>query len=282
MKIRVVSDVHTEFMARDMHKIDKIVLHDVLPPLPDDASTTLVLCGDIGSMHKPKCLEAFLGHVAGRFEEVLYIPGNHEPYGGEITTYLDIIQTMTTQWKNVTASDKLVCGFPKEDGDYLDMVGCTLWTDMGNMGRYGTGPHVSRDEGCIFECGRGMNDYRVIGNGKPHPNDWPIEVSHTLAINVEHQAHLEEHVTEGSVVFTHHAPSFKSVHEKYVGNIMNGAYANNLDDFILEREPKLWLHGHMHDPVDYMIGKTRVLSNPMGYPGERGVSGYRKDLVLEI
>jgi len=30
---------------------------------------------------------------------------------------------------------------------------------------------------------------------------------------------------------------------------------------------KLWVHGHTHDPYDYVIGETRVVCNPRGYIG---------------
>ena len=34
------------------------------------------------------------------------------------------------------------------------------------------------------------------------------------------------------------------------------------------RDPKLWIHGHSHDRCDYLLGKTRVVGNPLGYPNE--------------
>jgi hypothetical protein len=47
---------------------------------------------------------------------------------------------------------------------------------------------------------------------------------------------------------------------------MNGGYASSLDEFILDNPNiKVWVHGHMHDPNNYVIGDTRVLSNPRGY-----------------
>jgi len=35
-----------------------------------------------------------------------------------------------------------------------------------------------------------------------------------------------------------------------------------------EHQPKLWIHGHGHDRCDYVLGKTRVVANPLGYPNE--------------
>lgn len=36
---------------------------------------------------------------------------------------------------------------------------------------------------------------------------------------------------------------------------------------------KLWVHGHMHNASDYVIGDTRVVCNPKGYPGEKNGEG---------
>ena len=30
-------------------------------------------------------------------------------------------------------------------------------------------------------------------------------------------------------------------------------------------KPALWLHGHVHNSNDYMVGGTRVVSNPKGH-----------------
>jgi hypothetical protein len=50
---------------------------------------------------------------------------------------------------------------------------------------------------------------------------------------------------------------------------MNGGYASNLSEFILDHPRiKAWTHGHMHQQFDYMVGDTRVVCNPRGYPGE--------------
>jgi len=72
-----------------------------------------------------------------------------------------------------------------------------------------------------------------------------------------------------SVVVTHTAPSYRSVDPRFADSPINGFFANH-DDALVERlQPSLWIHGHMHDPKDYRIGRTRVVCNPRGYRGER-------------
>jgi hypothetical protein len=80
------------------------------------------------------------------------------------------------------------------------------------------------------------------------------------------------------------APSFLSVNEKYKNDsVNNGAYASDLNDMILDNENiKVWIHGHMHDPVDYMIGNTRVISNPRGYLPYEGNNGFIPNFSVEV
>ena len=47
---------------------------------------------------------------------------------------------------------------------------------------------------------------------------------------------------------------------------MNGGYSSDLSEFILDHpQIKLWTHGHTHEDFDYLIGSTRIVSNPRGY-----------------
>ena len=44
--------------------------------------------------------------------------------------------------------------------------------------------------------------------------------------------------------------------------------ASGLDRAMERYQPALWIHGHMHDPVDEQLGKTRLVANPAGYAYE--------------
>ena len=55
------------------------------------------------------------------------------------------------------------------------------------------------------------------------------------------------------------------------------AYASDLDMLIEDRQPRLWIHGHVHQALDRTIGVTRVVCNPLGYNTYRG-----SDLVAEL
>lgn len=86
---------------------------------------------------------------------------------------------------------------------------------------------------------------------------------------------------ERVVVVTHTAPSFRSQHPRFNASKINGFFASDLDALIERLQPQLWIHGHMHDAVDYPIGATRVVSNPRGYAGENPAWSSRA-LIVDI
>jgi hypothetical protein len=83
-------------------------------------------------------------------------------------------------------------------------------------------------------------------------------------------AFLEQ--AKADVIVTHHAPFFQSIEAEFQGDVLNTFFVNNLDP---ERFPKtkLWIHGHVHTPFDYLVPDgdhgIRVVCNPLGYPTSR-------------
>lgn len=259
MKIRLVSDVHTEFF--DLHEIKKAAL-EILPVLNEDKETVLILAGDIGSMHKPANLAEFIDEVAPRFKWVYYIPGNHEYYGGNLNSTPDVIKILIKPHKNISFGVMDVFWAEKEVAIHM----ATLWTDYDNENP------LSMDEAY-----RRMNDYRHINIGKRTAR--PMDMMHIHRSTVEH---LEQFVNKGDIVITHHMPSFQCVPEEYKLERVNGAYASDLEALILDRKPKLWVCGHTHTAFDKMIGDTRIVINPRGYGNQYKKNGYNPELVIDI
>lgn len=266
MKLRIASDIHTEFMAREQHKIPRIALH-TLPEMDGDSETTLILAGDIGSMHKPKCLIAFIDAVAPRFKDVFYIPGNHEYYGGTLKDTPAEISMMLSHHKNLWFAPLGVfqCG----DENKRRIFYTTLWTNFDN-----------ENPVSMFEAQYAMNDYQHICNVIKNGITDRILPAHTLALHKKSMEMLED-IREGDIVITHHLPSRRSVPKEFIGSNLNGAYASMLDRFIAEKKPALWIHGHTHSPCDYMIGDTRIICNPRGYAGQED-NGYNPMLTVEL
>lgn len=106
---------------------------------------------------------------------------------------------------------------------------------------------------------------------------------------------LSEQFDGPTIVVSHHMPSYESWmkkfgvsndytkgewvnNEKYLlesakGNVppskdivMLSFYANDLKDLMYgELAPVYWLHGHLHLGIDDMIGRTKIVSSPVGY-----------------
>src|SRR5260370_709268 len=82
-----------------------------------------------------------------------------------------------------------------------------------------------------------------------------------------------------TVVITHHAPHPGSIHPRYAGDPVNGAFVSDLTELVVQAD--VWLHGHVHDSFDYRVGRCRVGSNPRGYAHNRSQATRPEDLVFE-
>jgi DNA repair exonuclease SbcCD nuclease subunit len=151
--------------------------------------------------------------------------------------------------------------------------GATLWTDFALMGD-------SRINGSI--CQGKMNDYKMI---RRDPSYSKLRSIDTYLIHQQSlkwlQSSLESSTTTKNIVVTHHAPSPKSVPQQFKDDILSSAYASNLEPMILQYQPQYWIHGHIHTPIKYEIGSTKVICNPHGYMNEP-YNGFENNLIIDI
>jgi 2',3'-cyclic-nucleotide 2'-phosphodiesterase (5'-nucleotidase family) len=110
----------------------------------------------------------------------------------------------------------------------------------------------------------------------------------TVKMHFTSKRYIEEivksHVDKPVVVITHMGPTHMSINEKYRNEkYTNGAYVSDLSNLILDNPNiKAWVHGHVHDPVDYMVGDTRVMCNPRGYLPYEGDNGFDPNFTFEV
>ena len=270
-KITLVSDLHLEFgyqelpggevlvLAGDVAEARSIHKHHHATKLLSDAPN-----------HQFRCSE-FFAHECKKYDKVFYVMGNHEHYHGKLQETYDTLKYMMP--KNVTLLENEAVEY-----NGVMFVGATLWTDL-NRGNPIT----------EYEVGSYINDYRVITHHDARKNTYhKLRPAYTRTVHGDTVRYFENLLAANPdrpfVVITHHAPSFESVHPRYRHDYhTNGGYASELSDFILKYENiKYWLHGHMHDPVDYMVGNTRVLSNPRGYHGHEDTSRFDPNFTIEI
>lgn len=265
MLLRLVSDIHTEFLGPVQKSMVDHFDREILKPLPTDKDTILIVAGDLGSMHKFTFLCAALPYFSERFKHVFYIPGNHEYYGGSLVDTNHDIAAEVAKYPNITFSAQGVFAFGGQR-----FIMSTLWASFNNANDY--------DMGNAYIM---MNDYVHIQGLQRGLRATPKDTYelHTNAVDF-----FKDEMQKGDVVITHHLPSFKSISEIYLAgpySKLNGAYASDLEALMLEKQPKLWVHGHTHDSKDYHIGSTRIVCNPVGYRTDRNVK-YQNDLVIEI
>ncbi|WP_423067400.1 metallophosphoesterase [Devosia sp. CN2-171] len=135
---------------------------------------------------------------------------------------------------------------------------------------------------------RGMNDYKSIKrwSTKQPGKRKSLRPEDTIAAHFDTRrflsARLEEQPARTTVVVTHHAPLAESVD---VNKRLSWCYASRME-YLFDGDfgPDLWLHGHIHDPVDYQRGTTRIVSNPRGYafPERQYRREFDPALVLEV
>ncbi|WP_172123430.1 metallophosphoesterase [Devosia sp. 919] len=133
-----------------------------------------------------------------------------------------------------------------------------------------------------------MNDYKSIRrwSSKYPGKRKPLRPEDTIAAHAETRSFLDSHLEQRSktptVVVTHHAPLSESID---VTARLSWCYASRIDYlFDGDAGPALWLHGHIHQPVDYVRGATRVVSNPRGYAftDEQRERKFNPGLVIEV
>lgn len=205
----------------------------------------------------------FFNIECAKYEKVFYVMGNHEHYHGKFWKTKPELERMLPE--NVTLLEN---GCEEYKG--VVFIGATLWTDM-NKG----------DPITLHSMQNYMNDYRVITYHYPQYGAYhKMRPMDTVKMHIESKRYIEdkarEHQDKPVVVVTHMGPTHMSINEKYKGEtVSNGAYVSDLSNLILDNPNiKFWVHGHVHDPVDYMVGDTRVLCNPRGYLPYEGDNGF--------
>lgn len=243
LKIITYSDLHLEFE------------HGWTFP-GDVAGDILILAGDIITFANPAPLANLLKIWANR--PVLYVAGNHEFY---TRTPMDKESHKFKEW--------LALNFPhvhflQDEAITINGVhffGGTMWTDFQNQNPI-----------AMEYARRNMNDFRFIfreeGQGFT-PQDGTELHKHYVDKLIEW---FEVDLQGPRVVISHHAPVINPV-SRYGDSPLQPAF-NSLDmvDIIERYQPNLWVYGHTHECDNQVIGRTKIISNQLGY--RNGLGGY--------
>jgi len=253
VKLNILSDLHLSLGALNIPRTD---------------ADAVILAGDIA---RPR--EA-VSWASGFSKPVLYVPGNHEFYGGSIAGRADELKRLCAG-TNIRLLDK---GEAVIDG--VRFLGTTLWTDFMLFGE------GEKRTAAIREALSFMRDFSRIRAG---------EAAETLFTPADSAAlfnaqagwlagKLSEPHAGPTVVITHHAPSRKSIHPRFADSLLNACFISDAEHLIDGERACLWVHGHTHDSFDYLLNGARVVCNPRGY-AKNGVNEnplFEPNFLVEI
>ena len=236
MLIAIVSDLHLEHSYIDLDEI-----------LAQQADV-LVLAGDIVPYSVVPKKQGFFDEITAHFKHVVYVLGNHEFYGTDITSsFKDLLSKYTNLH---VLEDECVTI------DGVDFFGGTMWTDFNKQ-----------NPNTLIVAQKCMSDYRAIRNNGSKLTPFDIYSKHTAFLN-SLKTWLGES-TNQKIVVSHHSPLKETTADEYKDDYyMNGLFSSDLSEIIFNSGIDYWIYGHMHSGKDITLGGCNVITNPRGYPGE--------------
>lgn len=253
MRLRILSDLHLEDF-------------DEPRALPQSDADIVILAGDIHA--GVQGLSWAAEHFAGT--PILYVPGNHEFYG-------TAMPALRRQLENEAAR----LGIHLLDNRTLTLNGIrfhgtTLWTDFAlYAGQPNYDPSLTEARALDL-----MPDFQII----EQPDGEVFTPAESRRLHAKALAWLERELSRPfsgpRVVISHHAPLSSCIPSRYRGDVLSPAFASHLPQLMGRMD--LWIHGHVHEPVDLNVSGTRVIANPAGYPGEFDPPLFSPDLIVEV
>lgn len=271
LHIRQLSDVHLEFhydLFDGGHGRAAAMVKELLPPLPTDKKSVLIIGGDLAPIYKVQRIITFLTLVQPRFRHVIYVLGNHEHYHGLLEDnedrLLDALHEAGLEMNAIT----VVGNRPRvvvQNG--VRFICGTLWTN-----------YLGMNEMSMELSSRYLNDHHTIqlSTAQPRlitPHDL-LSIFNGTVVEFKHALERSPDMKR-TVVVTHHMPSYQAIDPMFTlserDRLLNGAFASDLDEFILAYQPAYWFFGHTHTPYRGKVGETQLVCNPIGYPNEDNV-----------
>ncbi|MEW6704084.1 MAG: metallophosphoesterase [Pseudomonadota bacterium] len=253
MKLNILSDLHLGFGTMDK---------------PVNDADVVVLAGDIS---RPREAVAWALKLD---KPVLYVPGNHEFYGGSIDGTLEELRCLCdgTQVHLLDQRELVLQG--------VRFLGTTLWTDFELF------EDPQQRLAAKEEARRLLRDFSRIRARESSAEAFTPDDS--AGLFRRHARWLQGRLAtahEGpTVVITHHAPSRHSIHPRFADSLLNACFVSDATHLLRADRVSLWVHGHTHDSFDHHVNGTRVVCNPRGY-ARAGVNenpAFDPDFIVEL
>lgn len=242
MKLKIISDIHTEFDRNDNGK-------KFLDSIPNKDVDVLIVPGDLTT----KYYEENLKQLCDRFPQVVYVLGNHDYWYGSIEGKNEMVANIAAKLSNL----HFLNNERKEIGGKF-FAGTTLWF-----------PDIERQN---MPSLYGWIDCRQVQGGH----------SAIFEAAEKASQFLEKNVQKGDIVVTHHLPSKQCVADRWMDDEYNCYFLHDVEHVMLKNEPAFWFFGHTHDVRHLMIWKTELLCNPRGYPHEAVPSDLNLTIDTEL
>jgi predicted phosphohydrolase len=230
-------------------------------PYATDSESIRIILGDIGPFGTAL---QFLKATANDFYATVFVLGNHDFWKQRMDTIHDKYR------KAITDADIPNTYLLENSSVVIDQykfIGATLWVSYD-----GAQPH---DKMAIRDK---MADFKKIRTGPQYHKIRLQDLSLTHSVSRQYIANeLAQSRDFNTVVLTHHCPLFNLMPDDYKQDDCAFAYGSPMEDFITEHKPDIWLHGHLHLPVDKIVGSTRIICNPYGHPKHDTGNTFRQE-----
>ncbi|KAJ6590560.1 Ser/Thr protein phosphatase superfamily protein [Mycena vulgaris] len=226
----------------------------------------LALLGDIGHTSNER-LYAWLSVQLTRFNLVLFVAGNHEPYGSTLQGSIADLEHFAAESEIAAANsppEQRLGRFVFLNRDGVDIsptvtiLGCTLWSRL--------------DPVYIDFMRIALSDFDKIAGFDPdayeaHHQDDLAWLEAAVADVAEREPRRQV------VVLTHHAPTVADTSDPaHAGGTSNSAFATEVLARVCARGAvAVWASGHTHWNCGFERVGVRVVTNQRGYrDGESG------------
>lgn len=247
MKIQYMSDLHLEGWIPKFIK-NMEVRGDVL-----------VLAGDITSAKAlPRLVEAF-----SRVEKpILYVPGNHEYYGGDTRC---IEEDYAPYLKQHLPNMYILDGSEFVLNDTV-FIGATLFSNVN--------PQEYED---VLRC---IGDFKFVGGNTlaRHLNQYDLAKGYIL----ERIRHHNKNPAKKIVVVTHFPPSYQAQEERFKASGLGSYFYNSLEVELEDLNVDLWIYGHTHGNLNFNMGNIPVVTNQLGYYREPTSLTFDVNKTIEV
>lgn len=252
MTIQYASGLHLELSQnRDFIKANPII------PKGD----ILLMAGDIVPFAVMNKHADFFSYLSDHFKHTYWVPGNHEYYNSDLGARSGMLHEKIKE--NISLVNNVAVIH-----DDIQFVFSTLWSKISPL--------------YAWQIEQGMSDFHVILYKDKRFSTEQFNQLHEKSV-VFIKDTLEAKSSQKKIVVSHHIPTFQNYPAPYKGSVLSEAFATELFELIVSDGPDCWIYGHHHSNVpEFTIGKTKMLTNQLGYVKYAEHGGFDSEKTISL